>query len=176
MMEPMLRRALFPLAGLLVLSGCSAAAEPAVAPTTGMSAPNDAAHGGVAGTAPLAFGATSTDANGLAVTVAAPQVVALPAGATPVRPWPVYVTVAVTVVNGSAVGYDPQGLFVSLTSGKDTAEQVFAAGAGLPGIPTESLAPGARVSFPLAFGVSAPAPLSLEIAPDFTQPTAVYQG
>lgn len=176
MMVPMLRRALFPLAGLLVLAGCSAAPEPALTPPAGVSAPNDAAHGGIAGTAQLAFGATSTDANGLAVTVAAPQVVALPAGATPVRPWPTYVTVAVTVVNGSANRYDPQGLFVSLTSGKDTAEQVFAAAAGLPGIPTESLAPGARVSFPLAFGVNAPTPLSLEIAPDFTQPTAVYQG
>lgn len=176
----MVRSVLIPVAGLLVLAGCSSTPQPgadaAAAPMAGISAPNDAVHGGTAGTAPLAFGATSTDANGIAVTVAAPQVVALPAGVTPVQPWPTYVTLTVTLVNGRSGAYDPQSLFVSVTSGKTTAEQVFAAAAGLPGIPTASLAPGAQVSFPLAFGVTAATGLSLEIAPDFTQPTVVYQG
>ena len=35
---------------------------------------------------------------------------------------------------------------------------------------------GNGVSFPLAFGVTAATGLRLEIAPDFTQPTVVYQG
>ncbi|UZJ26103.1 hypothetical protein RHODO2019_06715 [Rhodococcus antarcticus] len=175
----MWRRTLVLLLGLLALAGCSSDPGPApaaTAPMAGVGAPSDAVHGATAGTAPLAFGATSTDPNGLAVTVTAPQVVALPAGVTPVQSWPTYVTVTVTLVNGRSDAYDPQSLFVSLTSGKDTAEQVFAAGAGLPGTPSQGLAPGARVSFPLAFGVTAATGLSLEIAPDFTQPTVLYQG
>lgn len=176
MMEHMLRRALVPLAGLLVLAGCSSDPQPAAAPMAGVSAPNDAVHGGTAGGGPLAFGGRSTDSNGLTVSVAAPQVVAQPAGATPVQPWPAYVTVAVTLVNDSPAAYDPQRLFVSMTSGKDTAEQVFAAGDGLPGTPIAGLAPGVQVVFPLAFGVVDPAGLTLEIAPDFAQPTVVFQG
>jgi hypothetical protein len=172
-------RTLVPLLGLLALAGCSSDPVPApgaTAPMAGVSAPADAVHGATAGTAPLAFGATSTDPHGLAVTVTAPRAVALPAGVTPVQSWPTYVTVTVTLVNGRPDAYDPQSLFVSLTSGKTTAEQVFAPGAGLPGAPSQPLAPGARVSFPLAFGVPAASGFSLEIAPDFTQPTVVYQG
>ena len=175
----MLRSVLVPVAGLLLLAGCSSNPQPGAdtvaAPMAGISAPNDAVHGGTAGAAPLAFGATSTDANGIAVTVTAPRVVALPPGVVPVQPWPTYITVTVTLVNGRSGAYDPQSLFVSLTSGPTAAEQVFAAAAGLPGTPTGSLAPGAQVSFPLAFGVTASTGLSLEIAPDFTQPTVVYQ-
>ncbi len=173
-----MRRALLVLPLLLtlgLLSACSSGSgsTTSVLASTGAAAPDDLVHGGRAAQAPVAFGATSTDGHGLAVTVAAPQERAEPAGAHPVQEWTHYVSVVVSLTNGGTATYDPQGLFVAVTSGEDPGEQVF--GDGFVGLPATELAPGATLSFPLAFGVDDPAALSLEIAPDFSEPSALYR-
>lgn len=175
-----MRRALLVLPLLLTLgllsacsSGSTSGSSPSALSSTEAAAPDDVVHGGQAAQAPVAFGATSTDGHGLAVTVAVPQERAKPAGADPVQEWSHYVSVVVSLTNGGSETYDPQSLFVAVTSGEDPGEQVF--GDGFAGLPATELAPGATLRFPLAFGVDDPAALSLEIAPDFSEPTALYR-
>lgn len=76
-----------------------------------------------------------------------------------------FVRVDVTLTNGTADAFDPALVYVTLASAGTEGSQVYDTSNGINGGPTTSILPGQSVTFPVVFGVTDPADLTLEVSP-----------
>jgi hypothetical protein len=102
----------------------------------------------------LTFGQSFTYDDGMMVTIDSPtryqpSSSAFIAGGETARS----VAVKVTVVNGTAKPLDLIGVSVQATAGDQVAEQVFDSAKGIGGSPSQTLSPGQRQTFTVAFGL-----------------------
>lgn len=81
----------------------------------------------------------------------------------------------VIIVNHTGTNFDPSGFSATLQSGNREAEQIYDSGAGI-GRPDTKLLDGREVEFDIAFGVSDPSDLVLEVSPDwdFDRASAIF--
>ncbi len=152
-------------ASLRSMSVTSPAPEGAGARTpadaTGEDVPADGAAGGTSSA--LVFGDAAVFEDGLEVGASAP-VAFTPSdtsvggeGATQ------FVRVDLTLTNGTAEAFDPTLTYVTLSSGGVEGPQVFDAASSIGSGPTTSLLAGQSVTFPVVFGVTDPADVTLEV-------------
>ena len=121
------------------------------------------------------FGETFTYQDGLAVTVSAPQPFQPSDSAAVGEPAPPsYVVFDITVKNGTQANYDPASFMASLQSGTVEGEQVFDSASGLGGTPSTTLLPGRESAFRMAFGVTDPNDLVMEVTPGFEYESAIF--
>lgn len=121
------------------------------------------------------FGETHTYEDGVAVTVSLPQPYT-PSGTASVgepRP-PAFVVFDITVTNGSQANYDPALFSASLQSGSTEAAMVFDSANNIGGTPTTTVLPGRDVVFRIAFGVTDPSDLVMEVAPGYEYEAAIF--
>lgn len=69
----------------------------------------------------------------------------------------------VTVVNGTAKPLDLIGVSVQATAGDQVAEQVFDSSKGIGGSPSQTLPPGQRQTFTVAFRLPSADPADLRV-------------
>lgn len=126
------------------------------------------------------FGQAFNYADGLAVTVSAPQFYTpgkyAAKGASDTR----FVTVEVGLVNGTEAPVDAQQTVLSAVINSTEAQQVFDTANKVSGAPNVTVLPGKGVKYRVAFGTSATGPLDLQIqvAPGFgiKYSTAIFTG
>lgn len=85
-----------------------------------------------------------------------------------------HVTFEVTVVNGSSENYEPSSLSISVQSGSGEGDQVFDTAQGIDGSPNTAILPDRDVVFDVAFGVTDPDDLVVEVAPGFDYEPAFF--
>lgn len=85
-----------------------------------------------------------------------------------------FVRFDVTIVNGSDVEFDPSMVLTSMTSGGTSASEIFDSANGLEGSPMTAVLPGQTVTFPVAYAVTDPADLTLEVMLDWEHDDAVF--
>jgi hypothetical protein len=73
------------------------------------------------------------------------------------------VAVKVTVVNGTAKPLDLIGVSVQATAGDQVAQQVFDSAKGIGGSPPQTLPPGQRQTFSVAFGLPSASTTDLRV-------------
>ncbi|MCA1677144.1 MAG: hypothetical protein LC799_34850, partial [Actinobacteria bacterium] len=112
----------------------------------------------------LTFGQSFTYDDGMVVTIDSPtryqpSASAFIAGDATTRS----VAVKVTVVNGTSKPLDLIGVSVQATAGDQVAEQVFDSVKGVSGSPPQTLPPGQRQTFTVAFGLPSADPTDLRV-------------
>lgn len=121
------------------------------------------------------FGETYVYENGLEVTISAPQPYAPSEYAFVGEPAPpAFVVFDITVTNGSQTNYEPGIFSVTLQSGSVEGEQVYDSANGVGGTPSTTLLPGRDSVFRMAFGVTDPDDLVLEVTPGFDYESAIF--
>ena len=78
-----------------------------------------------------------------------------------------FVVIEFTVVNGSSTPYDPISFNASAQSGNTEASRIFDSEKKVGIKPTTKVLPGREAKFSLAFGVSDPADLVVQVAPGY---------
>ncbi|MBD7980997.1 hypothetical protein [Oerskovia merdavium] len=74
-----------------------------------------------------------------------------------------FVRVDLTLTIGTSEAFDPALTYVTLSSGGAEGTQVFDAASSIGSGPSTSLLPGQSVTFPVVFGVTDPADLTMEV-------------
>jgi hypothetical protein len=87
---------------------------------------------------------------------------------------PAFIKMEFTVVNGSKEPFDPVGFYVTVQSGNVEAKQVFDSGGGMAGSPSTKILPGREAKFSLAFGVTDPKDLVVQVRPGFKYNDAIW--
>lgn len=168
----------------LLLAGCSTSGATDEAAPAGTNRPaetavEEPAAEEVATEEPAAptnpkFGETYTWEDGLSVTVSAPAPYAPSDTSFVSGTFPAFISLTVTIVNGTTANFDPVMFSTSLQSGNAEAEQVFDTAQGLNGTPTTAILPGRETQFVIGFGVNDPADLVLEVTPSFDYDSAFF--
>lgn len=145
----------------------SAPEEPAVgevpADGTGSEA-QDAEDGAAgAGSPALAFGDIAVYEDGLEVGVSAPVAFTPSDTAAGNEGFTQFVRIDVTLTNGTAETFDPTFAYVTVSSGGAEGSQVFDAANEISSTPSTSVLPGQSMTFPVVFGVTDPADLTMEV-------------
>ncbi|GHF22489.1 hypothetical protein [Pseudolysinimonas yzui] len=154
----------------VMLTGC-VSGSPSTNTPTGTNRPAETTEAPPEAGNPV-FGDSFEWSDGLAITVSAPAGYQ-PSASAYAPEAAAYVVFTVTIVNGSDENYEP-AFTASMQSGNTESEQVFDIDQGVSGGPTTTLLPGREVTFPLAFGVSDPEDLVLEVGIDFAHDTAIF--
>lgn len=165
------------LSALVLLAGCSSntATQQDSAPAgdnrPGTAAPASASKvdDGVA-----TFGAAYTWKDGLSVTVGVPEGYEPGKYAAGTEGFDQFVVFDVTLVNKTGETWDPVLFSASVQSGNTEGSAVFDS-AQLPNRPTTKLLDGREVTFKMAFGVADPADIVMEVRPDFTHSSVIFQ-
>jgi hypothetical protein len=126
---------------------------------------DDAASGEEVETLAAGLGETVTYPDGLAVSVSGAEPFTPTEWAAGTEGFTQFVRMDVTITNGTDEAFDPSLAFVTASSGGVEASSVFDSEAGVGGGPTTQVLPGASVTFAVAFGVSDPADLVVEVEP-----------
>ncbi|RYF56953.1 MAG: hypothetical protein EOO27_16950 [Comamonadaceae bacterium] len=119
------------------------------------------------------FGQTYTFENGLEVTVSAPQPytpTASAAGADASLP---AIAFDVTVVNGSPENYETMMFSTTLQSGNQEASEIYDTG-GIGGSPSTITLPGRESAFRIAYAVTNPADLVMQVSPGFEYEKIIF--
>jgi hypothetical protein len=111
------------------------------------------------------FGETFTWRDDLSIVVA-PGVPFTPSDTASADDAPAYLVFEITVTNGGTEVYDPAMFTVSMQSGSTEAGQVFDS-AQLGDAPQTSLLPGRKATWKVAFGVTDPKDLVMQVSPGF---------
>ncbi|UZJ23750.1 hypothetical protein RHODO2019_11085 [Rhodococcus antarcticus] len=175
-----LHAALPVIAGLLVLSACgSTAGKASDSAGAGSNRPADGSSQAAATATTEAapanpkFGAAFTFDNGLAVTVSAPKPYT-PSESAFARGGGAAVIFDITVVNGTKANYDPTLFNATLQSGNAEAPALFDSANGVNGSPQTAVLPGRETTFKLAFSVTNPADLVMQLRPGFEYKPAIF--
>ncbi|RXR28088.1 DUF4190 domain-containing protein [Oerskovia turbata] len=111
----------------------------------------------------LTFGDAAVYEDGLEVGVSAPAAFTPSDTAAGDEGFTQFVRVDVTLTNGTAETFDPTFTYVTLSSGGTEGSQVFDAANEISSTPSTSVLPGQSVTFPVVFGVTDPADLTMEV-------------
>ncbi len=124
---------------------------------------------GAAASAPGAFGQTYTWPDGLAVTVSELEAYRPSSTAATGQTAARYVSMTVTLTNGSDKNVEATGTTLVATAGGTPAEQVFDSAEGVAGSPTSTVLPGKSLTYTVAFGVPTEeqTDLQVEVRPGF---------
>ncbi|MDP9421143.1 MAG: hypothetical protein M3P53_13560 [Actinomycetota bacterium] len=122
----------------------------------------------------LSFGETFTYENGLSITVSAPEPYTKSDTGAGAEDSAAQVKFDVTVVNGTSERYEPALFSTTLQSDNAEGDAIFDSANGINGAPSTVLLPGREASFAIAYGVSNPADLVLEVSPGFEYESIVY--
>lgn len=120
------------------------------------------------------FGEGFTFRNGVAVTVSQPAPFVPSASAAGYEAGGQAVIFTITVVNGSQENYDPTLFTTSLQSGNREASQIFDSAKNLGGTPSTVVLPGREAEFQVAYAVSDPTDLVMEVSPGFEYRDAIF--
>jgi hypothetical protein len=114
------------------------------------------------------FGQKITWPDGVAVSVSKPEPYK-PSGSAAAGPAARFVSMKVTLTNGSDKDLAATGTTLSATANGTPAEQVFDSAKGLNGSPNSTVLPGKSVTFTIAFGLpsKSAADLQVELRPGF---------
>jgi hypothetical protein len=136
-------------------------AAPSVAAPADPAAGNDS--GGQDHPTTGAFGQTITWPDGVAVSVSKPEPYRPSSSAATVAGAARFVSMKVTVTNGSNKDVEATGTVLAATANGSPAEQVFDSAKGLNGSPTSTVLPGKSVTFTVAFGLPSKDPVDLQV-------------
>lgn len=151
--------------------------EPTADPGAGTNGSNAAAESASATTAESAnstFGQAFTFKNGLAVGVSPPAPYTPSTSASTSNPEGQFVSFTVTIVNGSPDNYDPVLFTASLQSGNAEAEKVYDSANGVGSAPTTTVLPSRESQFTIAFEVTDPTDLVLQVSPGLEYRDAIF--
>ncbi|WP_062464638.1 hypothetical protein [Demequina soli] len=112
-----------------------------------------------------AFGEAHVYDDGLSVTIGAPT--AYEPSDSAYAQGDHFVAFDVTIDNGTDAAFDPSGFNATVASGDREAEQVFDSAKDVDGSPSTSVQPGRKVTFTIAYGVSDPDDLTMDVSVDF---------
>lgn len=79
-----------------------------------------------------------------------------------------------TLVNGTATEFEPIAFQATMQSGNVEAESMYITSLGVLGAPSTVLLPGREAVFRIAFAVSNPADLVMEVRPGFEYDSAIF--
>ncbi|MDV7991606.1 hypothetical protein [Rhodococcus sp. IEGM 1374] len=163
---------------LFGLLGCSQNdGEPMADPGTGVNAPSATVESAAPTTAESTnstFGQAFTFNDGLSVGVSAPTPYTPSPSASTSNPGGQFVAFTVTIVNGSPNNYDPALFSASLQSGNTEADQVYDTANDVGGAPSTAVLPSRESQFTIAFEVTDPADLVLQVSPGFEYRDAFF--
>lgn len=142
--------------------------------TDGAAAPTEAPEEEPEASGPLKFGQTFTWDNNVSVTIGAPEPYTPTETACCPEPGQAAVLIPVTLVNKGAENYDPSLFSVTLQSGNVEADAIFDSGAGIDGAGSTPILPGRETAFKVAFAVTNPADLVLQVSPGFEYDPAIF--
>lgn len=164
------------LSALVLLAGCSSnsATQQESAPAGDNRPATAAASASKANDSLGKFGAAYVWKDGLSVTVGAPEGYEPGKYAAGTEGFDQFVVFDVTVVNKTGELWDPVLFSASVQSGNTEGSAVFDS-AQLPDRPTTKLLDGREVTFKMAFGVADPADIVMEVRPDFTHSSVIFQ-
>ncbi|MFF3065620.1 DUF4190 domain-containing protein [Oerskovia sp. NPDC057915] len=111
----------------------------------------------------LAFGDAAVYEDGLEVGVSAPAAFTPSDTAAGDEGFTQFVRIDVTLTNGTADTFDPTLTYVTISSGGAEGAQVFDAAHEISSTPSAAVLPGQSVTFPVVFGVTDPADLTMEV-------------
>ncbi|WP_146176492.1 hypothetical protein [Rhodococcus sp. OK519] len=112
--------------------------------------------------------------NGVAVAVSQPAPFVPSASAAGYEAGGQAVIFTIAVVNGSQENYDPTLFTTSLQSGNREASQIFDSAKNLGGTPSTVVLPGREAEFQVAYAVSDPTDLVVEVSPRFEYRDAIF--
>ena len=161
-------------AAAVILTACEPAASGEVSDASaGNNRPSDSATNEEGG-APIAdapanpvFGQTYTFEDGLAVTVSAPRPYTPSEYAYVDENASAFLAFDVTIVNGTSANYEPSIFSTTLQSGNAEAQEVFDSANNLTGSPSTPILPGRESAFTIAYGVTNPTDLVMQVSPGF---------
>jgi hypothetical protein len=79
-----------------------------------------------------------------------------------------------TIVNGAKEAFDPSSFYVTVQSANVEGKQLFDSGGGMEGAPSTKILPGREAKFSLAFGVTEPKDLVVQVRPGFKYNDAIW--
>lgn len=143
-------------------------AAPSVAAPTASAAPS-AADSAAKEPTTGAFGQNITWPDGVAVTVSVPKAYKPSNSAAGGQAASRYVSMTVTLTNGSDKNIEATGTSLSATANGAVADQVFDSAKGIGGSPTSTVLPGKSVTYTVALGLPSkdPVDLQVEVRPSF---------
>lgn len=111
----------------------------------------------------LSFGEQAVFDDGLAVTVSEPKAFKPGRWAVGGERFDNHVIFTVTIVNDTDVIYDPVGYIETVQSGNSEGDAIFDTDSGLEGTPMTKVLPGRETEFQVAYGVSDPSDIVMEV-------------
>ncbi|NLU64905.1 hypothetical protein HCA61_21955 [Rhodococcus sp. HNM0563] len=120
------------------------------------------------------FGQGFTFRNGLAVTVGMPEPFAPSGTAAGFNPGDQAITFTITIVNGSPENYDPALFTTTLQSGNREASKIYDSASNIGETPTTVILPGRESEFQVAYSVTDPTDLVMEVSPGFEYRDAIF--
>lgn len=159
---------------LIALTSCGQTdGQPISDAGTGSNRPGNSEPASAEASANSKFGEAFTFRNNLAVSVSLPEPYTPSSSAAGGESADQFVVFTVTVVNGSTENYDPALFTADLQSGNREADKVYDSANGI-GAPTTVVLPGRESEFRLAFAVSDPEDLVLQVSPAFDYRDAIF--
>jgi hypothetical protein len=115
------------------------------------------------------FGQNITWPDGVAVTVSEPKAYRPSSSAAASRAAARYVSMTITLTNGSDKNVEATGTTLAVTANGTPADEVFDSAKGIGGSPTSTVLPGKSVTYTVAFGVPTKeqTELQVEVRPGF---------
>ena len=176
------------VAGVFAVSGCTGDSdEPSESSTSSATTAGQEAGGGDPAASPsgasapprekadAAFGKAFAFPDGLKVTVSKPETF-MPSAKSVNGGEPAFVTFEVTVENGTEANVAPAEVFVTVQSGAGEGGQVLDPDEGIKAPPTKAVAPGAKATWPLAFGVLDAEDVVVHVLPGIDAEPATFGG
>ncbi|WP_139281984.1 hypothetical protein [Rhodococcus zopfii] len=120
------------------------------------------------------FGEAFTFRNGLGVAVSVPQPFTPSVSAAGLEPGDQAVVFTITIVNGSTENYDPALFSTSLQSGNREASEIFDTPNNVGGSPSTAVLPGRESEFQVAYSVTNPTDLVMQVSPGFEYRDAIF--
>ena len=177
------KKSVVAIAAALALSACTQANAPTDEAPAGTNRPSTTATEEV--TTPASettteeqattgkFGQTHTWNDGISVTVSAPKAYK-PSDSAMTGKEKNNVVFTITLVNKSGKVFDPTMFSASMQSGNTEAEQVFDSANDVGGSPQTKLLNGREAKFQIAFNVSNPKDLVMEVRPSFEHESVIF--
>jgi hypothetical protein len=161
-----------PQAGANRPAEATSPAAPTQAPTTEPPSPSPSPTPTDDGV--LSFGESITYEDGVTLTVSAPTPYTPSEYAAGAENATAAVAFDVTIVNGTQSNFDPSLFSTTLQSANVEGSEIYDSENGLEGSPSTTLLPGREAKFRIAYGVTNPADLVLEVSPSFEHDNAIY--
>lgn len=162
-------------AGTSALAACGGGngGEVTSDPGSGVNRPADSTAATPAPANPT-FGQAYTFENGLAVTVGAPQPYTPSPSAAGADASLQAVVFDITLVNGSPENYETMVFATTLQSGNREASKIFDSANGVGGSPNTPTLPGRESAFRVAYAVTDPADIVMQVSPGFDYKKIIF--